>query len=235
MRSGVINTGGGADIDLRLSVEHRPDLGLILAQWQPPLTNVGDPASCVEGGTCDLRFDESLPLRRRPPIIEPAAGALAIQEAFERAEWLSQSGNPAAYAPHLRAEPLAGLKPKAVLFQMARGDRTVPNPSTTAVLRAGRLANATTLYRHDLVFGDPSRPGSDVDDSHPFLFFGFFPGPSDIGLGAQRQMAEFPASEGRVFIDPDGAGPVFEVPIASPLPEDCGFVGELPPGFTACR
>lgn len=36
---------------------------------------------------------------------------------------------------------------------------------------------------------------------------------------------EFFVSDGTVAIDPDGPdGPLFEVPIAGPLPEDLGFI-----------
>lgn len=33
-------------------------------------------------------------------------GAAAIQEVLDRNEWAQNSGNPVAYAPHLRADPL---------------------------------------------------------------------------------------------------------------------------------
>ena len=41
---------------------------------------------------------------------------------------------------------------------------------------------------------------------------------------AQTQAAVFFAWDGAVTIDPDGAGPLFEVPIAIPLPEDLAFI-----------
>ena len=219
----MFNTGGGAAIDLRLSVAHRSQIEALLASWQPPLTNVGDPTSCVLS-SCDLRFEASLPLRDRPPLTQPAAGSMAIQEVFERAEWLSQSGNPVAYARHLRQEPLAGVDDKNILFQVARGDLQVPNPSTSAVLRAGDLADRATLYRHELVLADPDRPAAQEQlDAHPFLFFTLFPDLGDVGLAAQIQMAEYLASGGTLTLDPDGPGPIFEVPISTPLPETCNY------------
>ena len=42
-------------------------------------------------------------------------------------------------------------------------------------------------------------------------------------LQAQGQIAAFFSSNGAVTFDPDGAGPVFETPIAGPLPETTGF------------
>ena len=43
-------------------------------------------------------------------------------------------------------------------------------------------------------------------------------------VGAQQQIAVFFASGGTTVIDPDGAGPFFEVPIAGPLPETLNFL-----------
>ncbi len=108
----------------------------------------------------------------------------------------------------------------------------MPNPTTTAVLRAGDLADRATLYRHDLAFAGPVRnpnpPGTAVPKNlHLFLFFtpGFFPAVADVARGALQQMAEFFASDGTSVIDPDGPeGPLFEVPIVSPLPEDLGYI-----------
>ena len=36
-------------------------------------------------------------------------------------------------------------------------------------------------------------------------------------------MAIFLASDGTTTVDPDGSGPLFEVPIAGPLPEELNF------------
>jgi hypothetical protein len=44
-----------------------------------------------------------------------------------------------------------------------------------------------------------------------------------ISLAAQRQAAVFLASMGATTIDPDDAGPLFEMPIRPPLPETLGF------------
>ena len=43
-------------------------------------------------------------------------------------------------------------------------------------------------------------------------------------MGAQQQIAAFFASRGALTIDPDGAGPFFEVPIVGPLPEVLNFI-----------
>ena len=47
-----------------------------------------------------------------------------------------------------------------------RGDKTNPNPSTTALIRAGDLADRATLFRNDLAFAvNPAFP----KNPHTFL------------------------------------------------------------------
>ena len=148
-------------------------------------------------------------------------GAMAIQEVLERTEWVSQAGNPVAYAPHLRRAPLHGVPAKSVIFQFAKGDQTVPNPTTTAILRAGGLADRATYFRNDLAFAaDPTVPRN----PHTFLTRITTPSVSAVAFGAQRQIATFFASDGVTIIDPDGPGVLFEVPIVGPLPEDLSYI-----------
>ena len=225
VRVGVASVTGGLVWDsVRLSPTFRPLLELSLALQIPPLTNVGDP------NTGDLRFNENLPLRDQPLVINDVPGALAIQEFLERAEWVYMAADPVAYAPHLRKQPLENVPEKSVIYQFARGDQNVPNPNTTALLRAGELTDSALLYRHDLAFADPARnpTGTQVTKNpHLFLVFnpGFFPAVADVGAGGRLQGAEFLASDGASVIDPDGPdGPLFEVPIVPPLPEDLGYI-----------
>ncbi len=42
-------------------------------------------------------------------------------------------------------------------------------------------------------------------------------------IQAQQQIAIFFETDGAVIVDPDGAGPFFEVPIKGPLPEGLNF------------
>ena len=59
--------------------------------------------------------------------------------------------------------------------------------------------------------------------SHTFLSnIGGVPG--QLAFAAQQQIATFLGSGGAVTIDPDGAGPYFETPIAGPLPEGTNFL-----------
>ncbi len=43
-------------------------------------------------------FNENMPLRNLPPLIDTVPGASAIQQQIEWSEWATESGNPAAYA-----------------------------------------------------------------------------------------------------------------------------------------
>jgi hypothetical protein len=224
--TGVPNVGGGSLVEaVRLSPVNRPLLGAVLAASIPSLINIGG-----------FEFNENLPLRDQPPVINAVPGAIAIQEAIEWREWIQQSGNPVAYSPHLRKQPLEGMPEKSVIIQFAKGDKDVTNPATTALIRAGDLVDRATYYRHDLAFasrGDQS--GIPVPkDPHVFLLFNallpipippiVFPAVADIGRGARQQIAEFFASDGANVIDPDGAGPLFEVPIEGSLPEELNFI-----------
>jgi len=183
----------------------------------PSLINVGG-----------VQFNENLPLRDQPPVINDVPGAMAIQEVFDWLAWVRQAGNPVAYGPYLRHQPLEGVPAKSVLLQCAKGDQQVPNPTETALIRAGALADRVTYYRHDLAFADPARNPAGVavpKDPHSFLVFNpFLPALADIRTGAQQQIAVFLASDGETIMDPDGAGPLFEVPIVLPLPEELNFI-----------
>jgi hypothetical protein len=146
--------------------------------------------------------------------------ATAIQEVFENTEWVSQPDNPVAYAPHLRRAPLPGVPARPVLIQFAEGDQTIPNLTSTALLRAGDLADRATFYRHDLAFAEnPQLP----KNPHGFLVRVDIPAFRAIALGAQEQVATFFATDGAVVIHPEPAR-FFETPIAEPLPEDLNYI-----------
>ena len=216
IRAGVANVPGGAIIEIaRLSPVFRGLVTLALGARIPPLLNVPPPILPPL-----LGFDESIPLRDEPAIIKPAPGAMAIQEVLDNTEWVSQSGNPVAYAPHLRKQPLHETDPPPVIIQFAKGDQTVPNPTATAIFRAGDLTDRSTYFRNDLVFA--AIPGA---AKNPHTFLTNIGGPTAaLAIAAQQQIATFFESDGTVVIDPDGAGPFFEVPIVGPLPEGLNFI-----------
>jgi len=213
--AGVLNVPGGSITEIaRLSPSFRSLIGLLLITRSPSLYNaVPDPAL--------QNFVENIPLRNQPIVVDTVPGASAIQELLDRAQWAQESGDPVAYARHLRAEPLADVSAKAVIVQFAKGDKTVPNPTTTALIRAGDLADRATYFRNDLAFA--TVPGYTIKNPHTFLTnLSGASGP--FAVAAQQQLATFLASAGAVTLDPDGLGPLFETPIAGPLPETLNFI-----------
>ena len=103
----------------------------------------------------------------------------------------------------------------------AKGDVTVPNPTSTAIVRAGGLKDRVTYYRNDLAFaGNNAIP----KNPHTFLTNIFAPATSPLAFQAQAQIASFFDSHGTLVTDPDGAGPLFEVPIQGDLPEGLNFI-----------
>src|SRR5262249_27068333 len=132
-------------------------------------------------------------------------------------------GNQVVYARHLRCDPLPGVPVRPVLLSFAKGDQQVPNPSATAMLRAGHLADRATYYRNDLAYAEvPAMP----KDPHPFAnnwVTQQVPLAAEIARGAQQQIAVFLASNGKTVIHPEPAR-FFEVPIQGPLPEELNYI-----------
>jgi hypothetical protein len=152
-------------------------------------------------------------------------GAVAIQNLFELLEWLQMPGDPLAYAPHLQRSPLSGASGPPVLWQFARGDRSVPNPQTSALIRAAGVRQSAWLYRHDLALAAfPSL----VANPHSYLVNLLSAQGSAVANSAQSQIAGFFALDGLAVRNPNSAATtmlfgreVFEVPAV--LPEDLGY------------
>jgi dienelactone hydrolase len=223
VRAAVLNVGGATVADI--------------ARWSPAYR--GEALAAIGGRTPSLlnkgaTYDENYVLRDQPVKINDVPGAIDIQNVFESLEWAGMAGDPVAFAPHLRASPLAGNPPRPVLFQVARGDQTVPNPTSAALVRAAGAQASTSLYRHDLaraaVRDLPANP-----HSYLTFFLGTSPGgltlPGPVGLSisllAQQQLAGFLDSGGATIPDPGAllrallGVNLFE--IGTPLPEDLGF------------
>jgi hypothetical protein len=237
VRLGVVNVPGGASVEIsRLSPVFRPLLTAALVLRTPPLLNAVTGPPPFFGGPPLFGFVDNIPLRDQAPVTNTVPGTAEIQTVVENAEWVQQSGNPVVYAPHLRKAPLAGVPAKSVIVQFATGDRTVPNPTSTAILRAGDLADRATYFRYDLaVAANPAvlygAPPS--KNPHTFLSGLFNPATAGIATATQQQIATFFASElvpgmTPLVIAPDSLGlfpiPVFETPIVLPLPETLNFV-----------
>jgi len=211
VQAGVPNVPGGPIIDIvRLSPSFQLLLTQALSVRTPILLNAGPP----------LFFNDNSPLRNLPPVTNNVPGAIAIQTVEDTSRWLGQAGDPVAWAPFMNKSPLPGDLAKPVIIQFARGDKTVPNPTATALIRSGDLKDRATFFRNDLAFlANPAFP------KNPHTFLTNLAGaPGAVAVGAQTQIAIFFTTNGALTIDPDGPGPLFEVPIAGALPEDLGFI-----------
>lgn len=214
IRAGVPNVPGGPIIDIvRLSPSFQLLLTQALSVRVPSLLNAGPP----------IFFNDNSPLRDLPPVTNTVPGAVAIQTVEDTSRWLGQAGDPVAWAPFIRKSPLPGDLAKSVIVQFARGDKTVPNPTATALIRSGDLADRATFYRNDIAFP----LGLGLNNPHTFLTSL----PKPIAIEPQIQIAVFFTSNGALTIDPDSVGllppsvpPLFETPIAGALPEDLGFL-----------
>jgi hypothetical protein len=207
----------------RWQPNRRPQMGAALQTRTPSLINSLGLSEIDGVPVAGPSFNENKPLRNQPAVINTLEGAIEIQNALEFSEMVSESGlTPVVWARHLREQPLPGLYPKSVLSQFAIGDQQAVNPGTTALVRAGDLADRTIYYRHDLAFAqDPTVP------KNPHVFAGSPTHPNalfrSISRGAQDQIGVFLASGGTVVIQPQPAQ-FFEVPISSPLPEDLNYI-----------
>ena len=163
-----------------------------------------------------------------------------------------EASSPQAFAPHLRKAPLAGVPPRPLLLQFARGDVTDVNPNQAAIVRAGDLLDRAVMYRHDRFVcaypgvrpaGNPhsflmSVPCGKPPDARQCAFGSELPvsdAVTEIARFAQRQAAHFFETDGAEILTPlsnPDAPPqvaqrldeVFDVPVRGPVPEDLGFV-----------
>ncbi len=218
IRATALNVGGGSVVDIvRWSPGFSTTADMILTTQIPPLLPPGTP------------FSDNFPFRDQPVSIN-GPGNSDTQYYLELIEWLDNSGDPIPFAPHLSRSTLPGVAPKPVLFQIARGDMTVPNPASSDLILAAGGASSTWMYRFDLA--QAAFPGQLSSDPHTFLtpiaesngtvttptFAGLL-----LGLAAQGQISGFFASDGNVIPDLTQGivGTYFQIP--NPLPEDLGF------------
>jgi hypothetical protein len=219
VRAAALNVGGGSVVDIvRWSPDFAGTASAILTSQNPPLLPPGTP------------FVDNLPFRDQPVSLN-APGSSDTQYYMELIEWLDNSGDPITFAPHLARSTLPGVQAKPILFQMARTDQTVVNPTSSDLIRAAGMGGSTWMYRHDLA--QIAFPGQLPQNPHPYLalFLGTGGGSVTlptlpallIGLAAQNQAAGFLASDGLTIPDMGQIypGPFFEIPAI--LPNDLGF------------
>ena len=153
----VLNVPPGSGVETgRLATSRTLNVAALIALGirQPVLLNRG------------FGFVDQMPLRAAPVSLLTEKGARAIQDFWDRAEWLENTGAPIFYARHLKSATLPGVGAKRILFQMAIGDQVAANPSTSRLIRAASMAEQTSLYRYDIVRA--LVPGV-ADDPHTFL------------------------------------------------------------------
>jgi len=138
VQAAVFNVGVGNGTDtLRLSPLLRALLGPLAVGGRHP--SLLDPFGA---------FDEQIPLRYEDVRLRTGAGAADLQDFFERTEWLEISP-PMAVAPYLKQAPLPDAPRRRILFQIAAGDLTAPNPANSSLIRAANGREQTSFYRHD--------------------------------------------------------------------------------------
>ncbi|MBC7597854.1 MAG: hypothetical protein H7238_02420 [Polaromonas sp.] len=148
--AGVSNVPGGSIAEVARLGGFRFLAALGLATRQSSLVNL--PSTPGVPFPFNLNFNENLQLRDLPALVTTVPGAQAIDVVLDHTQWVTQAANPVSYAPFIRKQPLAGHAPKPVIMQFAKGDNTVPNPTTSAILLAGGLADRATYYRNDLAY-----------------------------------------------------------------------------------
>jgi len=198
---GVLNVGGGPIVEIARLSGFRNLLSDQLRVSRPTLLN---------GGPGLNGFTESMPLRLDARVTNPYPGATTIQKYLGDATWQERAGDPVAFAPLMRLRPPAGAPIKHAIWQSAFGDHTVPNATAGEMYRAGHLFDLVSYYRNDLT------PTASMDP-HGFLL-----DPRLFGRDqGQAQMLAFISSGEANVIDPDGPGPIWEVPIANTRNLDC--------------
>lgn len=209
----------------RWQPNRRPLIGSALQARTPSLINSPGLSEIDGVAVAAPHFNENKPLRNQPPVINTIQGAIEIQQALEFAEMASEPGlTPVVWARHLREAPLAGLYPKSVIYQFAKGDQQAVNPGATSLIRAGNLADRTLYYRHDLAFAQDPSP---TMPKNPHMFAGSPTHPNalfrSISRGAQDQIGVFLASGGALVIHPEPAR-FFEAPLVGALPEKLNYI-----------
>ncbi len=217
IRAGVLVAAGGPNVDIYRLGTLRQILGKDLGNRIPSLLN---PAVPEDPAKPSHSFVDNIPLRNQPITTSAVPGAMAIQQVIENMRWVAQLVDPVAFAPYLRAAPLPGNAAKRVLLIVAKGDRTVPNPTSTAIIRNGNLADCTTLYRADLAYA--ANPTVMPNNPHDF-FDDVDSAEKPFALAAQRQIAVFLKTDGKSIVHSEGDSPIFETPIVGPLPEGVDF------------
>ena len=231
--SGTLNAGGGTQTDVaRLSPIARALGAEYLASF--PLNNVPPaPQQAYFHLPSNDSFNDEY-VYRDQVITDNVPGALPIQAAFEATDWIGMLGDPLSYAVHLQIAPLSGVPAKKILVQFGVGDLEVPNPTESALVRAGGLQSSTWVLQ-TLAVAAVDMPLLGVLDptgSYPIYPHRFLSNPTifsdpiegEIAVAAQSQIADFYSTG--VIPNPNSylpsSFPVFV--LANPLPDILNFL-----------
>jgi hypothetical protein len=241
VKAAVLSVGGGTSVDIsRLSPLGRA-LGMFyLGTSNPPLLNV--PPAPLQAYFHDA-FNDNYVYRNSGPVVNNVTGAVAVDSAFEIAEWLDMSGDPLAFASKLKDQPFPGLVGKATMVHFAYGDLEVPNPMNSAFIRAAGLESSSWYLRFDkaaaqhpellgiMMAGSPLPITPHRFLSNPTIFDNDKVAENAISMAAQQQVAAYLAIGGVIMPNPNwflqspfAGQTLFEVPTTASLPEQLNFI-----------
>ncbi len=179
VRSGILNVGGDSLVSTAITSPAFRELGGQYLAARGLLNKGAD-------------FDPNLPLRYEAVKVNDVRGAVEIQNTLDLLQWVEAPGQAGAFAPRLATATLPGVPVKRVLFQYAIGDRSVPNPQNSGLVRAANMRTMTSVFRFDRFRGRLPALG---DNPHTYLTSVLEDQASfAIGLGTQAQALLFLAS-----------------------------------------
>src|SRR5262249_3309077 len=109
VRASFFIVPAGSLIEIRrMSTRARSAIGSLLAGRIPSLINAPNGLSSIGGVRVDEPFfNENIPVRDAPPLINDVPGAVAIQRLFDRIEWRGGTDDDACFSPRLTQSPPA--------------------------------------------------------------------------------------------------------------------------------
>lgn len=220
VNTAVMSGAGGPSVSIaRLSISGRPIAEEFLGGVNPGLLNVSRGIAPPENYFHDS-FNDNYVFRDMPPVVNNVRGAMAIQAAFEAAEWLGMLGDALSYASGLDT-PLTALVPgKHTLFLFGYGDLEVPNPTESALIRAAKAQPSSWFFRFDLAT-QPSQHPELLGITSPGVPFPILPhrilsnptifdrtadplgAEQSIALAEQQQVATYFTFYGYLNVDPN--------------------------------
>ena len=131
---------------------NRGQVGTFLENRIPPLVDGTASSLATFGGVTVAApyFDENMPAPGQKVATHEVAGAIEIQNLFDRVRWLTSTGSPGSFAPYVRRKHLAGVSTRPFFILMSKGDESVSNLQTFDAVRAGDFADRIVRYRHDV-------------------------------------------------------------------------------------